>query len=231
MTPFRILSLLLLLVSPYLLSAEDSAPKPTTEEKPVSVITQPRMLSAYVPVYPVELYRQGIEGKVMVEIKLDKKGKVESATVIDSPNEGFNSSALYAAERFEFKPATKDGKAISVRARVNINFSLQDAVFEVKDLDTYAKPVGKFQISPPKNWKPHDGKKIEVGIDYSVNKFGRVSFIYLRNYTDEAIARCAVEAIKAQRFYPATLDGKNVGMICHMDDFKMFAHVEYIQGW
>lgn len=210
--------LAVLIGQPLVINAEDKAAAPAK----APVIEAPLLKNAYVPVYPIELFREGKEGKVLVEIALDNKGKVESAKVIDSPDERFNESAVYAAERFEFEPAKKDGKAASIRLRVNVAFSLDKAVLDAKDVDQSVVSLNEFDMKLPRPdvmWF-HDGEKLMINLDFVVDKTGNVSFIHINEYTNETYARAFVEAVKNLKYEPALVDGKPVSVMIRLERIK-----------
>ena len=80
----------------------------------------------YPPVYPVSAQRDGVEGFVVVRLKIDVNGRVTSVLVVDSEPMGvFERSARDAARRFEFVPARVNGKPASATVEKKIVFSLQ----------------------------------------------------------------------------------------------------------
>lgn len=67
---------------------------------------------------PTALY----EGVALVEVAIDADGVVNDATIL-SPPEGFDELALETAERFSFRPARRDGTAVSSRALLVFGFA------------------------------------------------------------------------------------------------------------
>jgi TonB family protein len=87
--------------------------------------TPPALIKTVPPVYPYELRRKGIEGKVVVEFVVDTRGRVVSARVISSPNELLSESAVAAVRQFVFRPATRQGRLVNVRLSTPIEFHLE----------------------------------------------------------------------------------------------------------
>jgi TonB family protein len=57
-------------------------------------------------IFPDFLLYQGMEGKVLVSIEIDKYGNVSAAKVICSePNEAFNLNAIEYLQRWKFEPS------------------------------------------------------------------------------------------------------------------------------
>jgi TonB family protein len=182
-----------------------------TAKKSDDVIIPPKLKSAYVPLYPIDLFRDRIEGKVLVEIRLDKEGKVTDVSTADSTDERFNQSAMDAARKFEFVPARKNGKEVGIRSRIVVTFSLNDAVID-----------GKYATTPPIRIKDpvlgvnrprvHDGEKLVLSYDYVINKTGKISFINVNEYSNAEVARFFLELIQQSEFTPATFDGRPVSV-------------------
>jgi protein TonB len=74
--------------------------------------------------YPEEARRAEIEGQVILTITVDLNGKVVAAKVVSGPGYGLNEAALDAIKRFKFRPAMKDGEAVSTEMRYTYTFYL-----------------------------------------------------------------------------------------------------------
>jgi protein TonB len=86
-----------------------------TKEPPIAVRTVP-------PVYPGDMQRQGIAGIVTVRCTIDEHGDVTEAVVVKSSSDVFRGPAVEALQKWKFKPATLDGKAVAVKALIPIKF-------------------------------------------------------------------------------------------------------------
>jgi TonB family protein len=73
------------------------------------------------PVYPNEALVAGVTGDIVVEVKVDERGKVESAEAISGPPE-LRQTAVEAAKQWEFKPTSLSGTAVKVIGRLTFNF-------------------------------------------------------------------------------------------------------------
>jgi protein TonB len=104
--------------------AEELLPPPGTpsfyDEPPVAV-------NCVAPDYPDLAHRTGLEGKVWLEVLIDKNGNVRDVLVIKStnPNAGFEEAALEAAWKSTWKPAISNGLPIAVRVTYSVVFKLQ----------------------------------------------------------------------------------------------------------
>lgn len=78
------------------------------------------------PNYPSELKREGVQGLAAVSCVIDETGNVISSKVTKSSHPGFEKAALDAIEKWKFKPAKKDGKAVKVRVTIPFRFNLDE---------------------------------------------------------------------------------------------------------
>ena len=75
------------------------------------------------PDYPPDAVRKRQEGWVEVEFTVTPDGSVANASVVGAqPSRVFNTSALRAVERWTFKPAMQNGKAVEEKMRRRIEF-------------------------------------------------------------------------------------------------------------
>lgn len=79
------------------------------------------------PVYPARERRQMREGLVVVRIVVSTDGSVEHASLLTpSRYKGFNQSALAAARKWTFAPATRGGVAVKSETDIEVEFRLTD---------------------------------------------------------------------------------------------------------
>jgi protein TonB len=101
-------------------SAAPAAPAPPKTISGVEYIEAPR------PEYPPIARRMGEEGKVILRVLINEKGRSERVEVQKSSGSArLDDAARQAAMRALFKPHLEDGKAVAVFALVPINFSIQ----------------------------------------------------------------------------------------------------------
>jgi TonB family protein len=87
-------------------------------------IAAPKRTKTVPPVYPPEALAKGIRGIVILEIVIDKEGKVAAADVIRSLPP-LDDAALSAVRKWEYEVTKVDGKPVSVRLTVPITFALK----------------------------------------------------------------------------------------------------------
>ena len=78
------------------------------------------------PSFPNDLHDKGISGVVMVNVLIDQQGNPQDLKVARSSNSEFEEPALEALRKWKFKPAERDGSAVSLRVVIPIRFSADD---------------------------------------------------------------------------------------------------------
>ncbi len=77
------------------------------------------------PVYPSDLRERNVEGKVILELLLNKNGKVEKVKIYKTSGfKQFDQAAREAVAKWVFTPTKKDGKKVRARIRMPIKFKL-----------------------------------------------------------------------------------------------------------
>lgn len=85
---------------------------------------QPQVIVMPEPVYPYQLQQSKTSGSCTVEFVLDDKGKIQRARAVKSTNRLFEQPAIDAVMRAKIKPARKDGKPVTCRVRIPIEFNI-----------------------------------------------------------------------------------------------------------
>jgi TonB family protein len=88
------------------------------------VTTRVKVLSKPEPVYTEQARNAGISGTVILRAVFSATGTVEHILVIRSLPGGLTESAIQAAKKIRFMPATKDGKLVSMFMELQYNFSV-----------------------------------------------------------------------------------------------------------
>ena len=78
------------------------------------------------PVYPEIAQEAGIEGTVVVQVFVDKKGRVKDTLVLKGiPNTGLDEAAVTAIKKTRFRPAKQRERAVGVWISIPVNFRLK----------------------------------------------------------------------------------------------------------
>jgi TonB family protein len=87
-------------------------------------ITSPKVLHKIDPSYTEEARAAKISGTVLMQVTVGTDGKAHEISVLDTPDAGLGRKAVEAVQQWIFEPATKDGQAVNVLARIEVNFKL-----------------------------------------------------------------------------------------------------------
>ena len=99
----------------------------TAAQNPVSYVSEPRKLRAVPPVYP-ELARQArVQGAVVLDCVVDKRGRVAEVNVLNSASPLLNAAALEAVRQWVYAPTLVDGVPVRLRVKVTVTFNLNRA--------------------------------------------------------------------------------------------------------
>jgi len=103
---------------------EEAKSAAESDSENVDADIMPQLLEMPRPVYPDEARKQGIEGTVHIKARVGEDGKVQEASVAKSAHPLLDESALAAVRKASFKPAVKDGHAISFWVQIPVKFAL-----------------------------------------------------------------------------------------------------------
>ncbi|MBX9655841.1 energy transducer TonB [bacterium] len=93
----------------------------------MGVRTHARLLSGSRPSYPEEAVRNGLQGRVILEITIDQSGCVTDARIVKSSRHRIlDDEAMKFAKTVQFEAATLDGNPVVSTVLFPISFSLHD---------------------------------------------------------------------------------------------------------
>ncbi len=105
------------------------APPPPPEGPRVKFIPYddpPRPLTPIRPKYPEIAQEAGIEGTVIVQVFVDKKGRVKETIILKGiPNTGLDEAAIAAIRKTRFEPAKQRKRPVGVWISIPVNFRLK----------------------------------------------------------------------------------------------------------
>jgi periplasmic protein TonB len=87
-------------------------------------VTQPVLLSRKDPEYSDEARKVKLQGTVILGIEVNAAGQVTNVVVLRSLGLGLDERAIEAVRQWKFRAGTMDGKPVSTRATVEVNFRL-----------------------------------------------------------------------------------------------------------
>lgn len=86
--------------------------------QPLKILDKPE------PVYTAAARKHKIQGNVVLDVIFASNGQIKVLRVVSGLGYGLDQAAISAARRIRFRPERKDGKPVSVNARLRIVFRL-----------------------------------------------------------------------------------------------------------
>lgn len=136
--------------------------------------------------YPVFAQEHGIQGKVVVRFVVDRTGKVKFARVVGNAHPYLDNEALRIIKSlYDFIPAEKNGKKVSVYRTLPITFKLEE--------DEKSKKTN-LNIADTKNLLiTLDGEKLPHGFDINWINFSKLTAYNILSPTNEKEKQLFVE--------------------------------------
>jgi len=85
----------------------------------------PAFLRRQMPVYPMMAKKLGRQGKVVLRLHINEKGRLLNVEVVEAAGYGFTESAVEAVKMSTFSPAHEKGASIASKALLSIRFVLK----------------------------------------------------------------------------------------------------------
>ena len=95
------------------------------QERPSKDVTMPRVVREVKPDYPDSVKKDRVQGSVMLEAVVKKDGTVGEVTVKKPLHPDLDAEAIKAMKQWQFRPGTKEGKAVDVAVEVEMTFNLK----------------------------------------------------------------------------------------------------------
>ncbi len=103
------------------------APKPPPVPEVLEIAAvMPQVLDAPVPVYPPMARQAGVEGRVILRVRVGRDGSARAVTLVRSDNELLDAAAREAVSRWRFRPGMQDGQPVDVWMTIPIRFRLRE---------------------------------------------------------------------------------------------------------
>jgi TonB family protein len=84
----------------------------------------PHFLKREIPEYPFMAKRMNKEGKVLLKLTIDEKGRLLNVEVVEAAEFGFTEAALEAVRKSTYRPAVRNGKAVFSKALLPVRFRM-----------------------------------------------------------------------------------------------------------
>lgn len=87
----------------------------------------PKAIGKIEPAYPEDARRRNLEGTLKLMLRIDPRGRVLDAEVVEATPPGvFDEAALAAFRKARFEPAIRDGRPVRYQAYIRVDFQLSD---------------------------------------------------------------------------------------------------------
>lgn len=196
--------------------------------------------------YPVECEKQGIQGRVVLLILIDKDGSVTDIKVAKSVHPLLDAEAVRVASSMpHWQPATKDGQPVRIRYSLPITFSLNNATTEKgkgsekvgqasRDRDaTYPGGLEAIRKYLDKNFvRPLECSDIEGNMEvaFIVDEEGKVSMVEVTKSLHPKLDKALTQVfMNMPKWQPAMRDGKPRQMRFTMP-LHYFQHIGLVDG-
>jgi len=173
--------------------------------------------------YSDEALKNGLEGTVILEVVFAADGNMKDLKVYSGLPDGLTESAIAAAQKFRFEPATREGKPVSVRGKLELEFKLpksagpapakkreSETVYAMsatlRPTITYRENAGYTQEASERNIY---GTVILTVVFRADRKLGAIK---VKSGLPYGLTESAITAARALRFDPALKDGKPVSV-------------------
>jgi len=87
-------------------------------------VMAPRVLYKVDPPYTSDARAAKIAGTVVMKLEVHPDGRAHNLQIVQALDPGLDQSAMDAVSHWRFRPATKDGKPVAVKATIEVNFRL-----------------------------------------------------------------------------------------------------------
>jgi TonB family protein len=88
-------------------------------------VTSPVLISSAMPDYTADLRRQGAEGRIVLQVDIDRRGNVEDVKVRTSDIHGLDVASVEAVRGWVFQPARRNHESIPFSFRLTLRFYLE----------------------------------------------------------------------------------------------------------
>ena len=102
-------------------SARQTAPYKPTDEG----VKAPVMTKEVKPNYTADAMKRQVQGNVEMDVVVKADGAVGDVTVTKALDPDLDEEAVKATRKWEFRPGTKDGKAVDVLVKIEMTFTLR----------------------------------------------------------------------------------------------------------
>jgi TonB family protein len=198
------------------------ASKLLAAQNPAPADSKPTILYREKAKYTDEAHRNGLQGKVILDLAFTADGNITNIQVFSGLPDGLTERAIEAAKTIRFKPAIKDGQPATVRGRLEYDFKLYLSCDEstskhdvcaaepmtpsLQPKITYRERADYTQEAREKKVEGNVLLRVIFGVD------GKIGAIRVESGLPYGLTEEAIRAARRIRFEPAMKDGKPVSV-------------------
>jgi len=87
-------------------------------------VVAPKLISKIEPKYSEDAREAKVQGRVVLGVVIDAKGRPENVKVIEGLEPSLDAKAVEAVKQWKFQPGVRQGKPVRVQATIEVNFRL-----------------------------------------------------------------------------------------------------------
>jgi TonB family protein len=183
------------------------------QEPSRSNVSPPVVLSKTEPDYTEEARRARVNASVTLKLIVRPDGNASDIRVIRAAGFGLDENAIECVRTWQFAPGTKDGKALSVAATIEVNFRLLAKDNEGQHARlTFTLPTGAGRPELVKGTIPRNpnssapDQRFRIGL--TVDSKGKTENLAIIDTTDPEWADRALHELQNWRFVAASVNGQ-----------------------
>jgi TonB family protein len=174
--------------------------------------------------YTEEARRNRLEGTVILDVVFASDGSMKDIQVFSGLPDGLTGNAIEATKQIKFEAATREGKPVNVRGKLEFQFKLydspdgpkkeeQDKTETIHAMSASLRPTITYKVQADYTFEARQNK-VEGDVLLSVlfGADGKIGAIRVERGLPYGLTERAIVAARAIRFEPAMKDGKPVSV-------------------
>lgn len=186
-------------------------------------VSSPNVISRVDPKYTEEARLASLQGTVRLSIVVGSDGLAHDVSVTVPLGFGLDESAIECIRQWRFQPGALNGRAVNVRAAIEVNFRLLTGL-NAPPWHTggvgFTLPSGGTRPGLIKSTPPHANRNDSAAtatIGFTVDDQGNVLSPHVEKSSNEDWAKDALSALSNWKFTPGQKDGMPVAVPATID--------------
>jgi TonB family protein len=170
-------------------------------------VTAPALLHKVEPVYSEEARKAKYQGTVVLYVEVNPEGLATNVRVVRALGLGLDEKAIEAVRQWQFKPGTKDGKAVTVAATIEVNFRLLNTGWNVLQQAWTTEPDVTKPALRAAGFPEECKTMVSAKLSLEITSEGVVRNAKVVRTDDPAMGEALVAAVQKWSFEPARWKG------------------------